>query len=135
MKELLRTAQLLVGQALDLISAFFDFLGTSFVALQTPTFIGITVVAFLLGLLLGRISKHEVPHAPENPEAGDANRVVLDLERLTPLGLSLEEEEGPEVMDISSLRTEKPVETPSTSDPDRQFQSETAPQRSSADSG
>ena len=111
MEEILRAVQdlfqairLVAGQALDLVSALVDLLRTSSISLPALDFIGIIIVAFLLGLLLGRISKRGVPEAFENSREREADRVVLDLERLTPLGLSAEEEAESEVMDLSGHR-------------------------------
>lgn len=104
MEEIRQTIGVIVRQAFDLLSAFFDFVSWSSVPLPAPTFAGIITVVFLLGLLIGRISKRGLPEALEDSREGEADRVVLDLERLTPLRLSAEEEAETEVMDLSSLR-------------------------------
>lgn len=104
MEELRQTVEVILGQALNLVSDLVDFLWTSSISLPALTFVGINIIAFLLGLLLGRISKHEVPEVLDNSIAREEDRVVLDLERLRPLGLSTEEVVENQVMDISGLR-------------------------------
>jgi hypothetical protein len=105
MREALQTVQALIGQALDLLFALGDFLGTSAVSLPVPAFVGVSIVTFLMGLILGRISKKGGSEALESSHQGRNDRVVLDLETLTPLGVSAEEEAEATVMDISHLRT------------------------------
>lgn len=129
MREALQTVQALIGQALDLIFALADFLRTSSVSLPVPTFVGVSIVAFLMGLILGRISKKGGSEALESSHQGRDERVVLDLERLTPLGLSAEEEAETEVMDISGLRKEEAIEGTPPGLMDRQQRPEAAPQR------
>ncbi len=110
MEELRQTVEVILGQALNLVSDLVDFLWTSSISLSALTFVGINIIAFLLGLLLGRISKHEVPEVVDNSIARKEARVVLDLERLRPLGLSTEEVVENQVMDISGLRTDEGTE-------------------------
>ena len=129
MEKDIQTLQVIVGQALDLISAFIDFLWTSSVSLPVLIFVGVTIVAFLLGLLLGGISKHGDEEAFEDSREKRADRVVLDLERLTPLGLSAEEEAESEVMDISSLRQTKRIERIKQGNPGGQEQPDATSQR------
>ncbi len=107
MKEVIKTVRVIVGQALDLASAFIDFLWTSSVSLPVLSFVGIILVAFLLGLLLGRILRRGGEEAFGDSREKEADRVVLDLEKLTPLGLSPEEEEETQAMDISRLRPDE----------------------------
>ena len=129
MREALQTVQALIGQALDLLSVLADFLRTSSVSLPVPTFVGVSIVAFLMGLILGRISKKGGSEALESSHQGRDDRVVLDLERLTPLGVSAEEEAEAKVMDISHLQTEETPEGTLQSDLGRAQQTENAPQR------
>jgi len=110
MAELQQIVEVILGQALNLVSALVDFLWTSSISLPALTFVGINIIAFLLGLLLGRISKHEVPEVLDNSIAREEARVVLDLERLRPLGLSTEEVVENQVMDISGLRPDEGTE-------------------------
>lgn len=102
----------MIGRALDLVSAFVDFVRASSVSMPALHFVGIILVAFLLGLLLGRITKRVVQEAAVNSREREADRVVLDLERLTPLGLSEEEEAENPAMDISDLRPGQVPERP-----------------------
>jgi hypothetical protein len=111
-----QTVAVIIGQVIDLVSALVDLLLTSMISLPAPAFIGIALVTFLLGLLLGRISKRDIPEAVENSEGKEEDRVVLDLEKLTPLGLSAEEEAETEVMDLSALRPEETTERTPPSD-------------------
>ena len=111
-----QTVAVIIGQVIDLVSTLVDPLLTSMISLPAPAFIGIALVTFLLGLLLGRISKRDIPEALENSEGREAARVVLDLERLTPLGLSAEEEAETEAMDLSALRPEERTERTAPSD-------------------
>lgn len=131
MREALQTVQTLIGQALDLISALAaDFLRTSSVSLPVSAFVGVVLVAFLLGLLLGRVSKRKDPGAGgSSKEERRDERVVLDLEKLTPLGVSAEEEAEAKVMDISNLQAEETPEGTLQSDLGREQQTEIAPQR------
>lgn len=127
LQGLFQTIRVVAGQALDLVSALVDLLRTSSIALPAPAFVGIIVVAFLLGLLLGRISKHGVPEGFETSKEREADRVVLDLERLTPLGLSREEEAESEVMDISDFQPEGTIGGSSKGSPEKRQRPETAP--------
>jgi len=129
MRDALQTVQALIGQALDLIFALADFLRTSSVSLPVPAFVGVSIVAFLMGLILGRISKKGGSEALESSHQGRDDRVVLDLERLTPLGVSAEEEAEAKVMDISNLQAEETAEGTLQSDLGRAQQTEIAPQR------
>lgn len=129
MREALQTVQALIGQALDLIFALADFLRTSSVSLPVPAFVGVSIVAFLMGLFLGRISKKGGSEALESSHQGRDDRVVLDLERLTPLGVSAEEEAEAKVMDISNLQAEETAEGTLQSDLGQAKQTEIAPQR------
>lgn len=129
MREALQTVQALIGQALDLLFALGDVLRTSAVSLPVPAFVGVSIVAFLMGLILGRISKKGGSEALESSHQGRDDRVVLDLERLTPLGLSAEEEAEAKVMDISHLQAEETPEGTLQSDLGREQQSGIAPQR------
>jgi hypothetical protein len=129
MREAPQTVQALIGQALDLLFALGDFLRTSAVSLPVPAFVGVSIVAFLMGLILGRISKKGGSEALENSHQGRNDRVVLDLETLTPLGVSAEEEAEAKVMDISHLQAEETAEGTLQSDLGREQQTENAPQR------
>lgn len=129
MREALQTLQVFVGQALDLLSALFDFLRTSSVSLPIPAFVAVSVVAFLMGLILGRLSKREEHDGSESSRQGQDDRVVLDLERLTPLGLSAEEETEASVMDITSLRAEQTTGGTPERDLGETQERQTAPQR------
>jgi hypothetical protein len=113
-----QTVAVIIGQVIDLVSALVDLLLTSMISLPAPAFIGIALVTFLLGLLLGRISKRDIPEAVENSEGKEKeeDRIVLDLEKLTPLGLSAEEEAETEAMDLSALRPEERTERTAPSD-------------------
>ncbi len=116
MEELRQTVEVILGQALNLVSDLVDVLWTSSISLPALTFVGINIIAFLLGLLLGRISKHGVPEVLDNSIAREEDRVVLDLERLRPLGLSTEEVVENQVMDISGLRPDEGTEKSARSD-------------------
>ena len=129
MREALQTVQTLIGQALDLLFALGDFLLTSAVSLPVPAFVGVSIVAFLMGLILGRISKKGGSEALESSHQGRNDRVVLDLETLTPLGVSAEEEAEAKVMDISHLQAEETAEGTLQSDLGRAQQPGIAPQR------
>ena len=102
-QTLQKIIQLIFWQVSDLVSAVTDLLWTSSVALPVLAFVGIILVAFLLGLLLGRLSKHPVSEVSKFSTEGEADRIPLDLEKLRPLGLSAEEEVEAGVMDISGL--------------------------------
>ncbi len=129
MKEVIKTVRVIVGQALDLASAFIDFLWTSSVSLPVLSFVGIILVAFLLGLLLGRILRRGGEEAFGDSREKEADRVVLDLERLTPLGLSAEEEEETQAMDISRLRPDEVTDKTARSDHPDRLRPGTAPER------
>ena len=129
MRDALQTVQALIGQALDLLFALGDFLRTSAVSLPVPAFVGVSIVAFLMGLILGRISKKGGPDTLESSHQGRDDRVVLDLERLTPLGVSAEEEAEAKVMDISNLQAEETAGGTLQSDVGQAKQTEIAPQR------
>lgn len=124
-----QTVAVIIGQVIDLVSALVDLFLTSMISLPAPAFIGIALVTFLLGLLLGRISKRDIPEALEHSEGREAARVVLDLEKLTPLGLSAEEEAETEAMDLSALRPEERTERTAPSDRWDRLQRGTAPER------
>ena len=127
MTEVLQTVQALIGQALDLLFALGDFLRTSSVSLPVSAFVGVVLVAFLLGLLLGRVSKPKDRGVVESSKERRDERVVLDLETLTPLGVSAEAEA--KVMDISHLQAEETAEGTLQSDLGRAQQPGIAPQR------
>ena len=129
MEEIRQTVAVIVGQATDLFSALVDLFLTSMISLPASALIGIIVISFLLGVLLGRISKRDIPEALEKSEGREADRIVLDLERLTPLGLSAEEEAETEAMDISALRPGETIEGTSQGDLHRRHRPETGPQR------
>lgn len=129
MEELRQIVEVILGQALNLVSALVDFLWTSSISLPALTFLGINIIAFLLGLLLGRISKHEVPEVLDNSIAREEARVVLDLERLRPLGLSTEEVVENQVMDISGLRPDEMSERTKQGDRWRRKGPGAAPER------
>ncbi|MDE2059259.1 MAG: hypothetical protein KGL31_10225 [candidate division NC10 bacterium] len=97
----------IIESALDLVSAFVDFLRISSVSVSAVQLLGIILVVFLLGLLLGRITKRGVQKAAENLNEREADRVLLDFERLTPLGPSEEEAAENSVMDISGIRPDQ----------------------------
>ena len=124
-----QTVAVIIGQVIDLVSTLVDQLLTLVISLPASAFVGITIVSFLLGLLLGRISKRDIPEAVESSEGREADRVVLDLERLTPLGLSTEEEAETEAMDLSALRPGETIERTSQGDLHRRQRPETGPQR------
>ena len=129
MKEALQAVHILGRQALDLLSALFDFLRTSSVSLPVPAFFGLSVVAFLMGLILGRISKRKDREGSESWRQGRDDRIVLDLERLTPLGLSAEEEAEADVMDITSVRAEQTAGGAPARNVGEAQQRQTAPRR------
>ncbi len=110
LQTLQQTIQLIFWQVLDLVSAIADLLWTSSVALPVLAFVGIILVAFLLGLLLGRLSKHRVSEVSDLSKEGEADRIPLDLEKLRPLGLSAEEEVEAGVMDITSIQSDETIE-------------------------
>jgi hypothetical protein len=106
----------IIESALDLVSAFVDFLRVSSVSVSTLQLIGIILVAFLLGLFFGRITKRAAQKAVENTNERNADRVLLDFERLTPLGPSQEEAAENSAMDISDLRPDQISEKPAAND-------------------
>lgn len=110
----------IIESALDLVSAFVDFLRASSVSVPALQFIGIVFVAFLLGLLLGRITKRRVQKAVESSNEREADRVLLDFERLTPLGPSEEEVAEKSAMDLSDLRPDQMRKGPAASDREEQ---------------
>lgn len=121
LRQLLEGMQVIVRQAFDFSVALLDLLWTSSVSLPASAFLGVTVSALLLGLFLGRISKRGGPELIEISRAAREDRVVLDLEKLRPLGLSAEEEVEAEVMDISSLQQDVMTEAAEPSDPLRRL--------------
>lgn len=106
----------IIESALDLVSAFVDFLKVSSVSVSALQLVGIILVAFLLGLVLGRITKRGAQKAVEDANKREADRVLLDFERLTPLGPSQEEAVENSAMDISDLRTDQMSEKPAAND-------------------
>ena len=110
----------MMATALDLVSAFADFVKVLSVSVSALQFVGIILVAFLLGLFLGRITKRGVQKAVENSHEREADRVLLDFERLTPLGPSQEEEAEHSAMDISDLRPDQIPERPAAGDREEQ---------------
>lgn len=110
----------IIGSALDLVSAFIDFLMVSSVSMPVLQFIGIILIAFLLGLLLGRITKREAQKAVENSSKLEVGRVSLDFQRLTPLGPSEEEVAEHSAMDLSDLRPDQIREEPMANDQEEQ---------------
>ena len=128
-QTLQQTIQLVFWQVLDLVSAVADLLSTSSVALPVLAFVGIILVAFLLGLLLGRLSKHRVSEVSDFSKEGEVDRIPLDLEKLRPLGLSAEEEVEAGVMDISSMQSHETIEGTAQGDLHRRQRPETGLQR------
>ena len=129
LRQLLEVMQVIVGHAFDLGAALLDLLWTSSVSLPAPVFFAVMVSVLLLGLLLGRISKRGGPEMLEIPRTTGDDRVVLDLERLRPLGLSAEEEAESEVMDVSRLRPDEMTQATEPSDRRRRQGSGSAPAR------
>ncbi len=119
MEEALKFLQAMVGHALILVSALLEFLWTSSISVSAPTFAGVAAVTFLLGVLLGRITKGGGAESSEQSEGSGDDRIVLDLERLKPLGLSAEEEEETQAMDISGFRPERKLGEIAKSDPEK----------------
>lgn len=109
-----------IESALDLVSAFIDFLMVSSVSVRALWLTGIILVAFLLGLLLGRVTKRRIQHAVEHADEPEADRVLLDFERLTPLGPSRGKAAENSAMDISDLRTDQMPQGPAKSDQEEQ---------------
>lgn len=106
----------IIESGLDLVSTFVDFLIVSSVSVPALQFAGIILVAFLLGLLIGRITKRRVQPAIDNAHERDASRISLDLERLTPLGPLKEEMTDHSAMDISDLRVDQMPQQPTKRD-------------------
>lgn len=129
LRQLLEVMQVIVGHAFDLSAALFDLLWTSSVSLPAPVFFAVMISVLLLGLFLGRISKRGGPEVLEIPRTTWDDRVVLDLERLRPLGLSAEEEAESEVMDVSRLRPDEMTESARPGDPRRRQGPGSAPAR------
>lgn len=109
----------MIESALDLGSAFIDFLMVSSVSLPALHLIGIILVAFLLGLFLGRITKRRVYKVIEHVGEPGSDRISLDFNRLTPLGPSKEEAVENSAMDISDLRVDRTHQQPGEPDLDR----------------
>lgn len=109
-----------MATALDLFSAFADFVLTLSVSVSALQFVGIILVAFLLGLLLGRVTKRGVKQAVESSNEREVGRVLLDFERLTPLGPSKEEAAENSAMDISDLRSDQMRKKPGAGDREEQ---------------
>lgn len=101
-----------MDSALDLVSAFVDFLMVSSVSVPALHFAGVLLAAFLLGLLLGRLRKRSVQQTVKQVSEQAADRVSLDFERLTPLGPSPEEAAAHSAMDISELRADRGHQPP-----------------------
>lgn len=109
----------MMATALDLISALADFVKTLSISVSALQLVGIVLVAFLLGLLLGRITKRGVQKAVENSNEREVGRVLLDFEKLTPLGFPEEETENP-AMDITDVRPDQMHKGPGASDREEQ---------------
>lgn len=109
----------MMATMLDLISVFADFVQTLSLSVSALQLIGLILVAFLLGLLLGRITKRGARKAVEKSEEQEADRVLLDFERLTPLGPSEEDAEH-SAMDLSDLRPDQMSKGPVGSDREEQ---------------
>ena len=129
LRQLLRSIKEIVSQGFDLGAALLDLMWTSPVSLSVPAFLGITASVLTLGLLLGRLSKREGEVKVRKSKAREEDRIVLDLERLRPLGLSAEEEAESEVMDISRLRRDEMTERAEPGDPRRRRGPGSAPAR------
>ncbi|MDD5559502.1 hypothetical protein [Candidatus Methylomirabilis sp.] len=108
------------GSALDLAAAFIDFLGISSVSVPVLQFIGIILIAFLLGLFLGRITKRKIQKVVENSSEPEVDRVSLDFQRLTPLGPTAEEVAEHSAMDLSDLRSDQIPQKPAVSNQEEQ---------------
>ncbi|MBI2884025.1 MAG: hypothetical protein HYY11_09000 [Candidatus Methylomirabilis oxyfera] len=109
-----------IESALDLLSAFIDFLRVASVSVPALQLVGIILVAFLLGVLLGRITKRRVQRAVEHTDEPEADRVLLDFERLTPLGPSQGKTAENSAMDISDLRTDQMHKSPTDGNQEEQ---------------
>lgn len=110
----------IIESALDLLSAFLDFLRVASVSVPALQLVGIILVAFLLGVLLGRIMKRRVQRAVEHAAEPEADRVLLDFERLTPLGPSQGKAAENSAMDISDLRTDQTHKGPAADNQEAQ---------------
>lgn len=110
----------ITGSALDLVAAFVDFLEVSLVSVPVLQFIGIILIAFLLGLFLGRITKRGVQKVAENSHEPEVDRVSLDFQRLTPLGPTVEEVTEHSAMDLSNLRPDRISQEPAVNDQEAQ---------------
>lgn len=108
----------IIESALDLGSAFIDFLMVSSVSIPVLHAVGIILVVFLLGLFLGRMTKRTVHGAAKSMDGPPADRISLDLHRLTPLGPSKEEVADNSAMDISDLRVDRTHQPPAERDLD-----------------
>lgn len=89
--------------AFDLVSVFVDFLVVSSVSVSVLQFGGIILVTFLLGLLLGRVTRRGIQKAVEYSHKREGGRVFLEFEKSIPLGPSKEEEAENSAMQISDL--------------------------------
>lgn len=110
----------IIESALDLVSAFIDFLRVASVSVPVLQLVGIIFVVFLLGVFVGRIAKRRVQRAAEHANEPGANRVLLDFERLTPLGPPLEKAIENSAMDISDLRTDRTHKGPAAGNQEEQ---------------
>lgn len=110
----------LIRSALDPLSAFVELLMVSSVSVPVLQFVGIVIIAFLLGLLLGRVTKRGTQHTVEHSHEREANRVPLDFGRLTPLGPSEEEASEHSAMDLSGIRPDQAPQDPPTIDLEKQ---------------
>lgn len=119
MEELSKSLREMMATLLDLVAVSVDFVKTVSLSVSALQLLGIILVAFLLGLLFGRITKREAQQAVEESEEREAGRISLNLERLTPLGLSEEAAEHP-AMDISDLRPDQTPEGPVESNREKQ---------------
>jgi phage shock protein PspC (stress-responsive transcriptional regulator) len=119
LKELIRGALAALAHAYDLSRALVDLLWTASVPISAPTLLGLTVAGFLLGLLVGRLSARRGQDLVDSHARVGQDRVVLDLARLRPLGLSAEEEAESDVMDISDVQEEQMHRGNSSVDPGR----------------
>ena len=106
----------IIESALDLGSAFIDFLMVSSVSVPVLHVAGIILIAFLLGLFIGRITKRTVDKAVEHADEPGTDRISLDFNRLTPLGPSKEEVAENSAMDISDLRADRTQQQPAGTD-------------------
>jgi len=129
--ELLQGIWSILVKGFELGIDLLDFVWSSSVSLPGSALAGLTAASFLFGLLLGRISRRSVGAAQRTGDSrrtGD-ERVVLDLARLRPLGLSAEEEVENEAMDISDLRHDEVAEEPSASERSEESRKGSPPKR------